>query len=69
MCKFWKNYQHANVVFGEGVFAEVLSCGGVQSGAVVVADVVVDRDRPHFHLVFCTLFMVPFLYPFWIFIL
>jgi len=41
--------EHADVVLGEGVLAEVLSCSGVQCGAVVVADVVVDRDRPHFH--------------------
>merc|ERR1712107_965730 len=41
--------EHADVVLGEGVLAEVLSCGGVQSGAGVVADVVVDSNSPHFH--------------------
>ena len=41
--------QHPDVVLGEGVLAEVLGCGGVERGAVVVADVVVDGDRAHLH--------------------
>ena len=41
--------EHPDVVLGEGVLAEVLSCGGVEGGAVVVADVVVDGDRSHLH--------------------
>jgi len=41
--------EHADVVLGERILTEVLSCGGVESGAVVVADVVVDGDRTHLH--------------------